>query len=419
MSENEIYSEKKKILDIFLATTDRTIIQRSAKWHEMRKNTIGGSDISKIIGKNKYGSTKSFIAEKIGISSFEGNAATRWGSLFEMASSKLMELILRSKIIEIGSVDGPIHRVRYSPDGIALAELRNIWYIILLEFKAPHSTIPDGIIPSHYEPQVQTGLMNVYVSDICLFVNNCFRKCSIENIVNTSVDEYDVKYHKYDAKKRKHHTDPLCSGIIFISQSENHYEEVTNFFGYTDYQNRIPQIQYVDVDVDILINSAVNNIDFGKSDSVIFDRLLYLIDKKLVKIEYSDINILPQMKENPFIKDNKIDLKCEETPLNTEKIISDFQLKCKSENLYPIGYIPWKLYYSDIIEIKRNHQWQNVIKPKVQETLEMLDSIMSHDNPHDMYNKKFNIQENLNDSLNEEDHNKMNMFTVKKPANST
>ena len=180
--------------------------QGSIEWHAIKKITIGGSEVATVIGKNPYKKTAELVAEKVGLNEykFNGNIATRWGNLFESITRVFTEIIFSTTIYETGSIQGPINRQRYSPDGLGIVNLKgqdnNIYeWLVLFEFKAPYKTIPDGIIPKQYIPQLQTGLMTIPDTEFAIFVNNMYRKCNIDNISFDAA--YDTNFHSSDSKK--------------------------------------------------------------------------------------------------------------------------------------------------------------------------------------------------------------------------
>jgi len=53
------------------------------EWRESRKSYIGGSDAGKILGMSSYGSALTVYCDKKGMTSFDGNKATRRGKILE------------------------------------------------------------------------------------------------------------------------------------------------------------------------------------------------------------------------------------------------------------------------------------------------------------------------------------------------
>lgn len=83
--------------------------QGSPEWLLARRYFIGGSEIAAVLGLNRFKTTMQFYKEKMGVSSFSGNFATRWGSMFEVLTQDLFrEIFLREEhrdnLYEIGGI---------------------------------------------------------------------------------------------------------------------------------------------------------------------------------------------------------------------------------------------------------------------------------------------------------------------------
>jgi len=423
--------------------------QRSDEWYLLRKNTIGGSEISTVMGVNPYNSVQSLIANKIGISSFNGNAACRWGTLFEHVTEKWTNHVLKmeSPIIELGSIPGIIDRQRYSPDGLGVVKLLNCddeyeEYIILFEFKAPSGTLPNGKIPKHYIPQVQTGMLSIPIVNYTIFVNNCYRKCSLLDFTFNNI--YDRNYHAGDFKKRKLGLQKVYAcGIICFYQTNKDYLETKKYYD-SIYDNdcvEVDMTNYNENDYRILIdtvNGAV--IDFGSSYKIEFDRMLQLYDEKKIKpvyfpikYNYEQINKLDFIQTHNLTNDQQHNLTSDQQHNLTndqqhnltsdqqhnltsdqtapkgninlidyaESCINTFEKKCKQKNTYAVGYLPWKLMISDIILESRDCQWKNKIIQPLTETLELLNQINTASDPIAAYYNKYPALEESNDYLSE------------------
>lgn len=175
--------------------------------------TIGGSEISSLLGKNPYSNKTDLCKTKIGIKDFEGNVCTRWGNLFENVIRKIVENDFDCCIQETGAI--PVLRnsqrkpvASYSPDGLAvlapeyincisrgLANVRNR-ELVLFEFKCPYSRIPDGTIPAHYKSQVLMGLAGLKCEH-GIFCDALFRKTSLSQLTA------DDSTHVPDERQKK------------------------------------------------------------------------------------------------------------------------------------------------------------------------------------------------------------------------
>lgn len=401
-------------LDAYLNSIEASPAQRSPAWYAIRVNTIGGSEISTVIGTNPFNTVKSLLAGKVGIRSFNGNTACRWGTLFEHLTEKFTELSLKmtTKIKEAGSVPGVFERQRYSPDGLGIVELldhndKPEWYVILFEFKAPMGTLPNNKIPVHYRAQVQTGMLSIPLTEYTIFVNNCYRKCALENLDFYGV--YDKVYHYGDYKKRKYglsEETPKACGIICFYQTQSELDKVTEACGYgeeVEYDIRdafksktfdnISVYDTDDCDVELLIDRADALIDFGSARKAIVNRVLELYDSKRVFVVYYPMLMNhAEVNTMPFISTHKLE---STSTTNTdpiayaEKCIRRFTKQCKKKRMIPIGFMPWKLMRSNIIMENKDPEWYNTIKQPLEETLDTLNKLNQSDDPVAAYYKLY------------------------------
>jgi hypothetical protein len=415
--------------------------QGSVEWLNIRKNIIGGSELSTILGVNPYNKIENLVADKIGLTKFKGNVATRWGQLFEEISRIILETILLPdnnddyKIYETGSLEGIIPNHRFSPDGLSvfLYNLNNkeiLEYLItLLEFKSPLRSIPNGYIPEYYIPQICAGLCDIELSEIGLFINNMYRKCSLSDL-NYSIN-YDINFHKsdFDIKKNFKPNTPLAYGIIGFYQTKeqvilyneynksnnhklsnnnelylefnilnNHYNELNNYYKELnensdkeensdndneynlDNEWNLKNIDDKIKELNSIDKSSKYLIDFGDID---IDKLLKYIELNLISIQYFKPNInikeynkyLPNELIHNHNNNNIISYKLlEKDPL---RFIEKFSIQCKNNNLIPIGYLPWKLFKSDIIVVEKDPLYIYQFVDKIQDTILIIKDINS------------------------------------------
>ena len=203
MTEDEFaFVNKLNELRLFCESHADRPKQGTKKWKEERNNinkevTVGGSEMSTVLGENKYNTIDKLIQTKLGLLTFSGNDATRWGNFFEPAGQLLLEKLFECVLYETGSLPGSIANTSYSPDGFAVVyndqikKLISKKYIadhaipfdkagiILFEIKSPYSRIPMNVVPDEYKAQPQCGLAYFNFIDIAYFVNIVFRVCTI------------------------------------------------------------------------------------------------------------------------------------------------------------------------------------------------------------------------------------------------
>lgn len=405
-----------KEIEAFVKASSAAPAQKSAEWYALKSKTIGGSEVATVLGLNPYKSVKSLIAEKAGVSEseFNGNIATRWGNVFERVTRDWAELVLLmdNKIVETGSLPGIIDRQRYSPDGLGVVVLIDedgdeSKYIILFEFKSPFRSIPDGKIPKHYRPQIQTGMLTIPIVDISIFINNCYRKCALKDIGFNM--KYDTIFHDGDLKKRLTKAQKITSvfgcGIIGLYQTKVDYDNAVKQFGYgsdsesdVEYDSESHNLQMTsslsssEYDMQILMDSVEEMIDFGREKSRIMDRLFELIEENRVKVFYFPIipnqEIINEMEFIQVHKKNKTPI-----AINPKKLIQAYLLSflstCDTNEWIPVGYLPWKLIKSDIIDDSRDENWKQIIEGPIKSTLNSIDTITSSEDPQSEFYKIF------------------------------
>lgn len=419
---------KKIILEKFITHHNKLAPQqRTQEWYNIRKSTIGGSEISTVLGLNPFKSKKQLILDKIGISSFSGNINTRWGVLFENITKNWAQnvLLMEEEILETGSIEGCINRQRYSPDGLGIVKLKYSddtydYFIVLFEFKAPLKSFPNGAIPKYYLPQINTGLLNISIADTAIFINNSYRKCPLSKFGFNP--DYDEKFHAADFKKKKYgltKNKVLACGIICFYQSQSDLDRLIKHLGYDEANDDgmrkeeqdealNDELDYKYGDVELLVDSVSKPTDFGKSSYFDFNRLLELIEMKRVIPHYC--SVIHNYKES-----NKLEF-IDTHSLQSKKIIKNpnciakdqiekFQNVCRNDNNVMVGYLPWKLLKSDIILGDRDDNWRNIIESPIKETLDIIDRINISENPLDEFNRLFNATDNATDNETDNDLN--------------
>ena len=143
--------------------------QRSQEWKNARKFALTASDFGAAAGTNPFESTESLLHKKL-YESFQGNAATRWGSAMEPLAAEAF--LQYAKVT--WSPDAKLHHpnlVKYSssswlavsPDGVLeYSDSKGRKHYDLVEFKcptkAPNGTHPyakyEGNIPPYYASQM-------------------------------------------------------------------------------------------------------------------------------------------------------------------------------------------------------------------------------------------------------------------------
>jgi hypothetical protein len=421
MSDSKILYDKTELLNIYLSGLTKSPAQKTKEWYDIKQLTIGGSEVATVLGINPFESLSSLIAKKVGVGSvFNGNIATRWGNLFEYITKKWGEIILKmpNSIKEAGSIQGIIPGQRYSPDGLGVVKLKSTddiyeYFVVLFEFKSPLRSLPNGKIPKYYIPQVQTGLLSIPLADTSIFINNCYRKCSLSDLKFNST--YDTIFHDGDAKKRKTGLSkelPYACGIICFYQTVEEYYKIYDYLGYASdddndekicydvfdnlYQSNEPETVdkfYKEGDIELLLNTKNLPMDLGAAPINVIDRVLELHDEKRLHAIYYPI-IVNSEKSNKLNFVEIHDLQRDETNINPNKLgnvyLQRFIDRCDESNWCSVGYLPWKLMRSDIIIEDRDDAWQQRIETPIKDTLNIITEILTSPDPAAKYDEKYN-----------------------------
>jgi hypothetical protein len=355
------------------------------------------------------------VSQKVGFTKFNGNIACRWGKIFEIVTQRITERILNIKnIYETGSLEGAIPHQRYSPDGLGVIKVHcdaticdeyietEEYCIVLFEYKSPYSSLPKGIIPKHYMPQVKTGLCSIPIADFAIFINNMYRKCSMSDL-NTSLT-YDTEFHSKDTKFEPDHIFALGVNIFYQtneqkimfmkkyndlatasddlddsdeyeesdseSDSQNVFKQINKQYTYPVHHDIPLLYQYIEK---IIKGTVVSIRDFGKSYYGDFNNLLELYDQDLVSIKFCEPHICEKYYENQFLSIQK------KTPNTFDDItesINNYTTSIKQQQDI-IGFLPWKLLKSDIILQERDSEYLNRYRSDVDNTINIIKDIQS------------------------------------------
>lgn len=413
------------------------IKQHSQEWHLARVDTIGGSSLATIQGKNPYSNIQRLLGEKIGMYEFNGDIKPQWGNLFEDVIKRYVEI---DKCCEILGEDlfvmGPTG-TSYSPDGLAVMDIKhdeefeeetledtpnglmrrvhmvNIGVkrreIVLVEFKCPFSRIPSGYTPDYYMPQVKMGLEILELPTSGLFIEGVFRKCTWEQLGDNPL--FDRKLHPRSSGKL-----PLAYGIIGFYYNEVEYEKLKNkskvaaklelqknklTAAYIDHY-----VEFGDSESDYMCN------DLGDSTVELFTMIMGAYDSKMITpwygtIQYVDKNALTN--NGKFSQDETAD---KMASLNMTHItyndnegsnvmnadMDKFTEFCRAHNYKNVGILPWKLFRLDYDTVQKTPDYMEPWMPQIQELMNVVKqcvdpaNISIKTNIYNTYiNKKLNV----------------------------
>jgi hypothetical protein len=198
---------KQKLLEEFISNNEHLPEQKSDQWVKDRLLTIGGSEMGTIANVNPYKDIRGLVENHLGITTFNGNINTYWGSLLEGVVIQILQKEWNCTIYETGSLPGVIPEQKYSPDGLVYLSFLDM--IILLEIKCAARRIPNGRIPNMYKPQIYTGLDTITIADMGMFVDAMFRRCPLQDLNFGCA--YNMSMHSNKQMEK-----PMAIGAIYI-----------------------------------------------------------------------------------------------------------------------------------------------------------------------------------------------------------
>lgn len=329
--------------------------QRTNEWLNIKKHFVGGTSISDWINS---GHPINCMAKQLIGSSFRGNHSTRWGTIFEDAANKITELLLNVKHYHVGFVTHPnIIGLGCSPDGIIPLFYKDALRLFAVEYKSPIKSLAQGFVPKHYENQVQLELATLPECDELIFINNVFRKCSLDQFRDT--DEIDLKSHD--------HTDgqPMAMGIaeIYLTKktltpsTTNETEETKKDMSFSNdvsFSNNFVDMSLIDLLKKKYAKDEI--IDFGDEN---IEDLFLLISKGYLEIRFDITKVVPQRyKTTSFLKEV-----VKQSDVDVDKLFESCkeQIGEAEEDNKVVGILPWKLMQSDFILVDRDTRFM----PKV------------------------------------------------------
>jgi hypothetical protein len=367
-NELEYYNYKVEELLTFLAKYKHLPDQGTPEWLRMRESTIGGSELSTVIGTNPYErQIHGFVASKLGWKKFQGNKYTRWGKLFEPVGQRFMELLMQCHIYEASSLPGAIPHTSYSPDGMAVVPTHVLRKLIatgfipphelpddidaltvLFEFKSPATRVPNGKVPIHYMSQPMAGLCHFDHLDIAYFVDMQAKKCSLYDLKKGN-NHYNYGYHNSKGNKVDL-GEPLAYGIIGI------YEP------YFEASDVMPVASKMGGYVRGFEIVAGRMRDLGDEDAKMWERITTAVT------EWSG-ELQARFYDPHLWKD-----------LDPYTDVAHFERWCEKNGHGALGIIAYKIYACDIIPVERDDTFLEGHKARVDEVIGMIHEIRKADN---------------------------------------
>lgn len=376
-------SEKLKFLHNFLNKHKYLPVQGSQEWLRSRSETIGGSEISTILGLNPYQSIKQLIKQKIGLTTFKKAPPLWFGNIFEYILQQYTEILFDTKIYETGSIPyDKSNLIKYSPDGLSVIKNNRLKFLlskydiinkinnlsifdnskiennkellVLFEFKNPYMRVlKKNEIPVYYINQPRLGMEVINMCEVSIFIEAIFRFCSIDDIINLN-NKYNTKYH-FD--KIRYNNLPIAYSSFSIYYEKNNQNlsliNLLNNLNHYLYNNNQDFEDLSNITDKNIINNIMENI----------------IDYKDLKIIYHDIcineNIYNSQNLYRFHKYNNINKFLQNISDTKAKILSD-------PNLEYLGIFSFKMFDINIQPIYKTKILDDNLLNKIDKVIQII-----------------------------------------------
>jgi len=378
-------SLKELVLQQFIESNKYLPKQGSIEWLNSRLETIGGSEISTIMGLNPYQDIKKLINQKLGITKFIKSAPLWFGNILEYPLQRYTELLFNTDIYETGSIQ--YHKsdhIKYSPDGIAVIQIDKLKRIIkdlnlvnstsmfdntkdenknelliLFEFKNPYMrALKHNEIPVYYKPQPQLGLEVINICEVSIFIEAVFRFCSYNDIIYKN-NRYNTRYH-FD--RTKHINNPIAYNAFSL---------------YYDINNKSEHLQTILTGIDTYFNDDENIYNNNEHDlsSMNNKKLIDMILENIV--DYKDIQII----YHDMYLNNKADYHDKDIYyFNKYNNINKFKQEIKDKELLIsnmpnqiyLGHFCYKMFNINIQPVYKSNILDNELLHKVENVINII-----------------------------------------------
>jgi hypothetical protein len=409
--ESLSYDEKHNLLQNFIKSFDYLPVQGSVEWLQGRINSVGGSELATVAGRNSYGGIPDLIAGKIGLTKFRGNLYTKWGKIMEEVLRLYMNQLYNYEILETGALPGIYPGSTYSPDGLGIVEFndeykydtpedvpedvkndpayrkvgpstyyKKVQKLTLFEFKCPFTRDPDYAVPKTYIDQISSGLSIIPVVEVGLFIDAVLRRCTWADLDFTG--NYDTEVYERKNKTCKKYDSALAIGFIGIYHKPETYEvintedmsqeELKELFsdavnGSMDTSNERSTlidwaVRYCKGRPDDLSDGIA---DFGSGYRHVMEEVMgqATTDHSSYFAYYTDVCMAPDdLTTTPFDKFSELE---------------KFKKYCTDNKFEFVGVLPYKLLLIDTTIIEKDPLYVYQFRPAIEEALTAIKELMA------------------------------------------
>jgi hypothetical protein len=346
--------------------------QRDPSWYTAMGETVGGSELSALLGQNPYSTFLDVVLSKVallqGRGGFAGGPACWWGTLFEdeIGAHISQELGARMYGDEICIRQHPGHR--NSPDGYMVARVYTdpggvthlittdpaagappehaVARIVLLEFKCPLRRRPRaGVVPPQYMAQMWSGLaVSEPITSLGLYAEAVYRKCALH--VLGAGPSYDTVYHGYD--RGEWHT-PIAWGVIGVYAPAG----------------GSPAASAILEECGVAASDAGGVVDMGTMSARLFEAMLGHIDHK----------DFPVVRTAGVFADGRAG-----APRPGAEYVSELRARAPPGHTL-LGLLPWKLFCLNKVLVQPRRGFMAEVAPLIAEVHNTVAAALASEDP--------------------------------------
>lgn len=354
----DVKQTKENIVKEFIEKYKNEPKQQSEEWLAKRAKTVGGSELDTLINNKPE-----FVARKIGLRGNFSGMATIWGQVMEQVARRYFEMLYKCDIYEASSLpSAQVFGKSYSPDGIGVAMIDNLYKIILFEIKCVFSRVlKKGVIYKPYIPQIMSGMCDIPIIEQGMYGEFVFKICSL-NVLTTN-----PFMSKSEAK--------TTLGIDGLGFNESFHMTSGNYF---DYKPVAVGCMIFNADI-----TTINDVT-----PVINNTICKFDGKSVIDIgSYSDENIVYNLFGiiKHYELDTQIFLNMDvNDPNEFYKKLSEWSIEVsannKSKKLRKLFILPFKLMDTNIVHVKKQDNYTLQYKELIEDALGMVDKFMKISN---------------------------------------
>lgn len=358
----------------------------------LRIRGIGGSELNMCLRDEKR-----LVAQKTGLIRGMGDniLSCNWGSVLESTLRQITSRVFGTPIFEATSI--PSREVKgktYSMDGIGVVRYRcDRWndkpydffmhMTTLFEYKLPwtREPVPGEIYPD-YEPQVLSGMSDLGIPEICLYIEGVMRICAFEDLGNNSrVAEW---LHQNRSVKS------------WLHKSGNPYQQRPMSYGFLGLY-MTEAVLPDDPDANSIYEWLKHgNMDFGKLDSQnLLNRLFKFIRKEHVRVWDSERVYQPrEWSRCEWFANQQIPIRGSYVDMDHEAI--RFHRWCADHDYMALGVLPYKLLDINVVPIQKEEGYTRRYEPEITAALTKIRQLNAIDDIGDRliaYNRIYGIED--------------------------